>query len=54
MSCNILLQRNSEVISYNFCSTASDESQDVFCCGTDSHKYCCTKKDQVVQAEVEE
>jgi hypothetical protein len=34
--------------------SASDESQDVFCCGTDSHKYCCTKKDQVVQAEVEE
>ena len=26
---------------------------DVFCCGTPTHKYCCTKKDQVIQTEVE-
>ena len=32
----------------------SDESQDVFCCGSETHKYCCTKKDQVIQSEVQE
>ena len=37
-----------------FYCPASDESQDVFCCGTESHKYCCTKKDQVIQSEVQE
>lgn len=37
-----------------FYCPASDESQDVYCCGTDYHKYCCTKKDQVIQAEVQE
>ena len=28
--------------------------QDVFCCGTEYHKYCCTKKDQVIQSQVQE
>ena len=37
-----------------FYCPASDESQDVFCCGSEVHKYCCTKKDQVIQAEVNE
>ena len=37
-----------------FYCPASDESQDVFCCGNEYHKYCCTKKDQVIQSEVEE
>ncbi len=32
-----------------FYCPGSDESQDVFCCGSDTHKYCCTKKDQVIQ-----
>ena len=32
----------------------SDESNDVFCCGTEIHKYCCTKKDKVIQSEVQE
>ena len=32
----------------------SDESSDVFCCGTEIHKYCCTKKDKVIQSEVQE
>ena len=26
---------------------------DVFCCGTPTHKYCCTKKDQVIQTQIE-
>ena len=37
-----------------FYCPASDESQDVFCCGTEYHKYCCTKKDQVIQSQVQE
>ncbi|XP_059098406.1 G-box-binding factor-like isoform X2 [Tigriopus californicus] len=37
-----------------FYCPASDESQDVFCCGSDYHKYCCTKKDQVIQSEVQD
>jgi len=32
----------------------SDESNDVFCCGTEIHKYCCTKKDKVIQSEVQD
>lgn len=32
----------------------SDESSDVFCCGTEIHKYCCTKKDKVIQSEVQD
>merc|ERR1711971_205382 len=32
----------------------SDESNDVFCCGTELHKYCCTKKDKVIQSEVQD
>ena len=31
----------------------SDESGDVFCCGSPSHKYCCTRRDQVLQQEME-
>jgi hypothetical protein len=30
-----------------------EESIDVFCCGSATHKYCCTKRDQVIQTEVE-
>ncbi len=37
-----------------FYCPASDESPDVFCCGSENHKYCCTKKDQVIQAQVQE
>ena len=35
-----------------FC-VLSDESGDVFCCGSPSHKYCCTRRDQVLQQEME-
>jgi len=35
-----------------YCPT-SDESGDVFCCGSPSHKYCCTRRDQVLQQEME-
>ena len=34
-------------------SVSSDESGDVFCCGSPSHKYCCTRRDQVLQQEME-
>lgn len=36
-----------------FYCPASDQSVDVFCCGSPSHKYCCTKRDQVLQEEME-
>jgi len=35
-----------------YCPSVED-SIDVFCCGSSTHKYCCTKKDQVIQEEVE-
>jgi len=31
----------------------SGENSNVFCCGTQTHKYCCTKKDQMVQEDME-
>ena len=36
-----------------FYCPSMEESIDVFCCGTATHKYCCTKRDQVIQTEVE-
>jgi len=36
-----------------FYCPSSDETVDVFCCGSSVHKYCCTKKDQVIQEELE-
>ena len=36
-----------------FYCPSSEQAGSVFCCGDDSHKYCCTKKDQIVQDEVE-
>jgi len=35
-----------------YCPT-SGENTNVFCCGTETHKYCCTKKDQMVKEEME-
>ena len=25
----------------------------MFCCGSDTHKFCCTKKDQILEEEME-
>jgi len=36
-----------------FYCPSMEESIDVFCWGTPTHKYCCTKKDQVIQTQVE-
>jgi len=36
-----------------FYCTNNDDLGDVFCCGSSFHKYCCTKRDQVLQTEVE-
>ncbi|XP_023320193.1 protein shisa-4 [Eurytemora carolleeae] len=36
-----------------FYCPSMEDSIDVFCCGSPTHKYCCTKKDQVIQTEVE-
>eukprot|EP00092_Neocalanus_flemingeri_P023635 GFUD01025636.1.p1 GENE.GFUD01025636.1~~GFUD01025636.1.p1 ORF type:complete len:276 (-),score=89.38 GFUD01025636.1:112-939(-) len=36
-----------------FYCPSSDETVNVFCCGSDTYKYCCTKKDQVLQEEME-
>jgi len=36
-----------------FYCPSSDDNINIFCCGTPDNKYCCTKKDQVVQEEVE-
>jgi hypothetical protein len=36
-----------------FYCPSMEESIDVFCCGSATHKYCCTKRDQVIQTEVE-
>jgi len=36
-----------------FYCPSSDQTVNVFCCGSDSHKYCCTKKDQIIQDEME-
>ena len=36
-----------------FYCPSSDQTVNVFCCGSDSHKYCCTKKDQMIQDEME-
>jgi len=36
-----------------FYCPSSDETIDVFCCGSSFHKYCCTNRDQVLQTEVE-
>ena len=31
----------------------SEQSGTVFCCGSDTHKYCCTTREQRVQGEVD-
>ena len=36
-----------------FYCPSSDDNESIFCCGTPEDKFCCTKKDQVVQEEVE-
>lgn len=36
-----------------FYCPVSDDNINIFCCGGLDNKYCCTKKDQVVQEEVE-
>lgn len=36
-----------------FYCPSSDDNENIFCCGTPEDKFCCTKKDQVVQEEVE-
>ena len=25
----------------------------MFCCGSDTHKYCCTEQDQIIKEEME-
>nr|XP_040564155.1 LOW QUALITY PROTEIN: uncharacterized protein LOC121114297 [Lepeophtheirus salmonis] len=37
-----------------FYCPASDESENVFCCGSSFRKYCCTKKDKVLQSEIQD
>lgn len=36
-----------------FYCPASQETDNVFCCGSDTHKFCCTKKDQILEEEME-
>ena len=36
-----------------FYCPSSGENRNVFCCGSDTHKYCCTKKDQMIQEDME-
>jgi len=36
-----------------FYCPSNDETVNVFCCGSSLHKYCCTKKDQLLQEEME-
>ena len=36
-----------------FYCPSSGENRHVFCCGSDTSKYCCTEKEQIVQEEVE-
>ena len=36
-----------------FYCPSSDDNENIFCCGRPEDKFCCTKKDQVVQEEVE-
>ena len=34
-----------------FCPSHSGSNENVYCCGTSYHKYCCTKSDQVMESE---
>jgi len=36
-----------------FYCPSNDQSDTVFCCGSDTHRYCCTKKDQMIQDDME-
>ena len=36
-----------------FYCPSSGENRNVFCCGSDTSKYCCTRKDEIIQEEVE-
>jgi len=36
-----------------FYCPASQDTGNVFCCGSDTHKFCCTKKDQILEEEME-
>ena len=36
-----------------FYCPSSEQTGSVFCCGSDNHKYCCTRKDEMMQEDME-